>query len=65
MLYQKLGQPDRAQRAFRNVINNLQKWPPGAVIPDTGGATAKHLLDISHRFLDELAAKWEFRQSAQ
>jgi len=57
MLYKKLGQLKNAQRTFQNAINTLRKWPPAAVIPDTGGATAKHLLDISQRTLDELVAK--------
>jgi chemotaxis protein methyltransferase CheR len=57
MLYKKSGQLKNAQRTFQNAINTLQKWPPAAVIPDTGGATAKHLLDISRRILDELVAK--------
>jgi len=57
MLYKKVGQLENAQRTFQNAINTLQKWPATTVIPDTGGATAKHLLDISHRFLDELVAE--------
>ena len=57
MLHKKLGQLKNAQRAFQNAINTLQKWPSAAVVPDTGGATAKHLLDISRRMLDELIAK--------
>ncbi len=57
MLYKKMGRSKNAQRAFQNAIKALEKWPPAAVIPDSGGATAKHLLDISRRILAELAAK--------
>ena len=57
MLYKKLGRLKNAQRAFQNAINVLEKWPSTAVIPDSGGATAKHLLDISRRLLDELVKK--------
>jgi chemotaxis protein methyltransferase CheR len=57
MLYKKLGQLKNAQRAFQNTIKTLEKWPSAAVIPDSGGATAKHLLDISRRILNELTTK--------
>lgn len=55
MLYKKEGQIPNAQRAFQNTIKVLEKWPPGAVVPDSGGATARQLLSIAQRLLYQLA----------
>ena len=54
MLYKKEGQTSNAQRAFQNTIKVLEKWPPGAVVPDSGGATARQLLSIAQRLLNQL-----------
>ena len=54
VLYKKAGQANMARRACRNAIRILEKWPPVSIVPDTGGATAKHLLDAARRILSEL-----------
>ena len=56
LLYKKAGQPTNAQRVCRNTIRILEKWPPASIVPDSGGATAKHLLDAARRILGELGA---------
>lgn len=54
MLYRKEGQMANAHRAILNTIKVLEKWPPGAVVPDSGGATARQLLTITQRLLHQL-----------
>ena len=54
MLYKKLGQSKKAERAFQNALSTLEKYPPDTIIPDSGGATAKHLTEIVQRILSEL-----------
>ncbi len=54
LLYKKAGYTDHAQRACRNTIRVLEKWPPASIVPDSGGSTAKHLLDAARRVLGEL-----------
>jgi chemotaxis protein methyltransferase CheR len=52
-LYKKAGHTDLAQRSYRNASRILEKWPPAAIVPDTGGATARHLLEAIHWMLRE------------
>lgn len=54
MLYKKAGETRQARRAFENSIKVLEKWPPAAVVPDSGGATARQLLMIAQRILGKL-----------
>jgi len=54
LLYKKAGQMTNAQRVCRNTIRVLEKWPPTSIVPDSGGATAKHLLDAARRILGNL-----------
>jgi chemotaxis protein methyltransferase CheR len=54
LLYKKAGQVNRARRSGRNAIKVLEKWPPSGIVPDSGGATAGHLLDAARRALGEL-----------
>jgi chemotaxis protein methyltransferase CheR len=54
MLYKKAGQMKKAQRACRNTIRVLEKWPAASIVPDSGGATAKNLLEAARRVLGEL-----------
>jgi len=54
MLHKKLGQSKKAKRAFQNALSTLEKYPPDTIIPDSGGATAKHLTQIVQRILSEL-----------
>lgn len=54
VLYKKTDRPQMARRTCQNAIKILQKWPPGSIVPDTGGATAKHLLEAAKRILTEL-----------
>ncbi len=54
MLYKQVGQINNARRACQNTIRVLEKWPPAGIIPDSGGATAKHLLEVARRVLNEL-----------
>ena len=52
--YKKSGQTKMAWRACRNAVRILKKWPPTSIVPDTGGASAKHLLDAAQRILGDL-----------
>jgi chemotaxis protein methyltransferase CheR len=54
MLHKKAGQTKKAQRACRNTIRVLEKWPAASIVPDSGGATAKNLLEAARRILGEL-----------
>jgi len=54
MLYKKEDQISKAKRACQNTVRVLAKWPPASIVPDSGGATAKHLLDAARRILNEL-----------
>jgi chemotaxis protein methyltransferase CheR len=54
MLYKKAGQLNNAKKACQNTVRVLAKWPPASIVPDSGGATAKHLLDAARRILNEL-----------
>ncbi len=56
MLYKKTDQIDNARKACQNSIRVLEKWPPAGIVPDSGGATAKHLLEAARRILNELDA---------
>lgn len=49
LLYRRQGQSDQAQRAYQNVVKILEKWPPETVVPDSGGMTARHLLETIQR----------------
>ncbi|MBN1993172.1 MAG: tetratricopeptide repeat protein [Anaerolineae bacterium] len=53
-LYKKSGDLPRAQQSFKNSLRILEKWPPQQMVPDTGGATARHLLEIIRWNLDNL-----------
>jgi len=53
-LYKNKGQIKKARRACQNVIRILEKWPSGSIVPDTGGATAKHLLEAAKRIMNNL-----------
>jgi len=57
VLYKKTRQTHLARRTCQNAIKILEKWPPGSIVPDTDGATAKHLLDAANRILHELEGK--------
>ena len=54
VLYKKMGQIKSARRTCQNAVRILEQWPPGSIVPDTGGATAKHLLEAVKRILNEL-----------
>jgi chemotaxis protein methyltransferase CheR len=54
VIYKKADQIKMARRSCRNVIRILEKWPPAGIVPDTGGATAKHLLEAARRIQNEL-----------
>ncbi len=54
MLYRKTGQKAQAGRAFLNAARVLEKWSPAALVPDSGGATARQLLDLSRRLVKEM-----------
>jgi chemotaxis protein methyltransferase CheR len=54
MLYKKVGQINSARKACQNTVRVLAKWPPASIVPDSGGATAKHLLDAARRILHDL-----------
>ncbi|MBN1993617.1 MAG: hypothetical protein JW953_13030 [Anaerolineae bacterium] len=54
LLYKKAGQARKAKRACLNTISVLKRWPPASIVPDSGGATTKHLLDAAQRVLGEL-----------
>ena len=43
-----------AQRSLNNAIKILRQWTPSKIVPDTGGATARNLLDTAQRLLKEL-----------
>ncbi len=51
MLYRRTGQPAQANRALQNTIKLLQGWPPADIVPDTGGATAWHMLQMAQAML--------------
>ena len=57
MLYKKAGQIKKAQRACRNTIRVLEKWPAASIVPDSGGATAKNLLEAARRILGGLETR--------
>jgi chemotaxis protein methyltransferase CheR len=52
--YRQTAQKKSAQRACRNAIKVLEKYPPTDVIPHSGGAAAKHLLAAAQRMLADL-----------
>jgi chemotaxis protein methyltransferase CheR len=54
ILHKKAHQLDDARRTFHNVIKILEKWSPDKIIPDSGGMTAKRLLDATRQLLQEL-----------
>lgn len=54
MLYKKMGQTHQARRSYQNAVNILTKWPPEAVVPDSGGAMAHHLITVARRVLEQL-----------
>jgi chemotaxis protein methyltransferase CheR len=54
VMYKKADQLKMARRSCQNVIRILEKWPPAGIVPDTGGATAKHLLEAARRIQSEL-----------
>jgi chemotaxis protein methyltransferase CheR len=54
LLYKKSGQVQKSRRACQNTIRVLEKWPPASIVPDSGGATAKHLLEAARRIMGEL-----------
>lgn len=51
MLYQKIGQFDQAQRCWKNADKLLAHWEPDQTIPDSGGTTARRLLDTIRHLL--------------
>ncbi len=53
-LYKQTGQIKSAQRACRNAIKVLEKYPPTDIVPHSGGAIAKHVLAAARRILREL-----------
>jgi chemotaxis protein methyltransferase CheR len=53
-LYRKTGQHQQARRSYQNVVNILDKWPPDAVVPDSGGSTAHHLVGVARRMVEQL-----------
>jgi chemotaxis protein methyltransferase CheR len=54
MLYRKIGQVKNAKKACQNAVRVLEKWPMASIVPDSGGATAKHLLEATQRILGNL-----------
>jgi chemotaxis protein methyltransferase CheR len=48
-LYHQQNQAELTRRAYQNVIKILEKWPPDQIVPYSGGATAKYLLDTMQR----------------
>jgi chemotaxis protein methyltransferase CheR len=54
MLYKKTNQMKNARKACQNTIKVLEKWPVASIVPDSGGATAKHLLEAARRISGEL-----------
>ncbi len=53
-LYKETGHLKRAKRAYQNVAKLLEKRPPADVIPNSGGVTAKRLLETTQRLMNEL-----------
>jgi chemotaxis protein methyltransferase CheR len=53
-LYKKTGQIEEAKRACRNLLKILEKWPPDQAVPDSGGATATHLIETTRWMLNKL-----------
>ncbi|MEW5958011.1 MAG: CheR family methyltransferase [Chloroflexota bacterium] len=62
MLYKKAGQVNDAYRSFQNVIRILEKRPPAEIVPDSGGATVQHLLEIARRMLHKSELRDEEKQ---
>ncbi len=54
VLYNKQNQVKQAQRTLNNVVKILTKLPPETIIPDSGGSSAKRLLESAQRMLAEL-----------
>lgn len=52
MLYQKMNQMDKSRRVLRNVEKILASWPSDMVIPDSGGTSAKRLLESVRQLLN-------------
>lgn len=53
LLYHHQGQSQLARRAYTTLVRILEKWPPEQIVPYSGGATAKYLLDTTRRILSE------------
>lgn len=47
MLYKKSNRLQQANSALNNAINLLKTWPPEAIIPDSGGTSARRLLRVA------------------
>ncbi len=54
LAYKSLNDMTSAQRSLNNAIKILRQWTPSKIVPDTGGATARNLLDTAQRLLKEL-----------
>lgn len=52
MLYQKKNQIDESRRVLKNIEKILRTWPPDKIIPDSGGTSAKRLLDSVRQLLN-------------
>ncbi len=55
MLYKKKGQLEQYKKALQNTEKILAKWPSEKVIPDSGGTSARRLLETVRQMLIEPA----------
>jgi chemotaxis protein methyltransferase CheR len=53
LLYKKRGEVSAAVRTLNNVVKILSHWPPEKIVPDSDGANAASLLNLSRQTLKE------------
>lgn len=52
-LYHQQNQTELARRAYQNAIRILENWPDDQIVPYSGGATTKYLLETIQRIWAE------------
>lgn len=54
VLYKNTGQSSQAKRTLQIAIKILEKWPANKIVPETGGETTQHLLQICQQMLKQI-----------
>ncbi len=53
MLYKKIGREDQYLRGLKNIEKILVQWPEEKIIPDSGGTSARRLLETVRQMIEE------------